>query len=344
MACITNLNYAGRAIPLQRRTAFKESTRAQGRVVHPAPNWAHHSRSTPIRNHLSPSARRASATSAAAGDASTQNPTATSQKSLTYTAYEGNSWGVRFDRAGVNMLVDPWLVGDLTFADQDWLYKGVKQTNLPGSVSDLTSDVDFLLISQGLEDHAHRPTLKQLDKNLPVVCSPSAAEVCRKLNFKTVISLGAGESCEMCGGKISITAAAGALVGPPWSTREAAFVVRETVPGGISLYYEPHCDYDFFDIRRIGTVDVVVSPVVSVDVAGFPLVKGYDGVAELARILRPSVIVPLLNGDIEQEGPLSQAVSSRGSVAELPELLRKRGVHGVKTAIPVPLVPMRVDI
>lgn len=46
------------------------------------------------------------------------------------------------------MLVDPWLVGDLTFADQDWLYKGVKQTNLPGSVSDLTSDVDFLLISQ----------------------------------------------------------------------------------------------------------------------------------------------------------------------------------------------------
>jgi hypothetical protein len=40
---------------------------------------------------------------------------------------------------------------------------------------------------QGLDDHAHRPTLKQLDKALPVVCSPTAAEVCRELGFKTVI-------------------------------------------------------------------------------------------------------------------------------------------------------------
>jgi hypothetical protein len=46
------------------------------------------------------------------------------------------------------LLTDPWLVGDLTFADIDWLYKGVKRTKPQGSVSDVTLGVDFLLISQ----------------------------------------------------------------------------------------------------------------------------------------------------------------------------------------------------
>eukprot|EP00193_Tetraselmis_chui_P002009 CAMPEP_0177759372 /NCGR_PEP_ID=MMETSP0491_2-20121128/4699_1 /TAXON_ID=63592 /ORGANISM="Tetraselmis chuii, Strain PLY429" /LENGTH=337 /DNA_ID=CAMNT_0019275201 /DNA_START=280 /DNA_END=1293 /DNA_ORIENTATION=+ len=284
---------------------------------------------------------RAAGTDTASGESSAS---ANSGKSLTYTAYEGNSWGVQFTQTGVRLLTDPWLVGDLTFADIDWLYKGVKRTKPQGSVSDVTLGVDFLLISQGLDDHAHRPTLKQLDKALPVVCSPTAAEVCRELGFKTVISLKAGQSCEMCDGKISITASAGALVGPPWSTREAGFVVKENVPNGVSLYYEPHCDHDFFDIRKIGTVDVVVSPAVSVDVGSFPLVKGYDGIVELARVLRPATIIPLLNADIEQEGVLAQVVTSRGTVQELPTLLRKNGMGSIQVVIPEPLKPMVVNI
>ena len=66
---------------------------------------------------------------------------------------------------------------------------------------------------------------------------------------------------------------AGALVGPPWSKRENGFVIRETAPGGVKLYYEPHCDYDEASVARIGKVDVVVTPANSQVLVNFPLVS-----------------------------------------------------------------------
>lgn len=62
--------------------------------------------------------------------------------------------------------------------------------------------------------------------------------------------------------------------GPPWSKREAGFVIKERMHEGVSVYYEPHCDFVDSSIRPFAPVDVVVSPVVSVDLGGFPLVKG----------------------------------------------------------------------
>lgn len=35
-----------------------------------------------------------------------------------------------------------------------------------------------------------------------------------------------------------------------------------------SLYYEPHCDFDASSLANVGPVDVVVSPVQSVLLAG----------------------------------------------------------------------------
>ncbi len=66
---------------------------------------------------------------------------------------------------------------------------------------------------------------------------------------------------------------AGALVGPPWSTRENGYVLSETVPGGIKLYYEPHCDFKSGSVEEVGQVDVVVTPPTSQVVLGFPLVS-----------------------------------------------------------------------
>ena len=65
---------------------------------------------------------------------------------------------------------------------------------------------------------------------------------------------------------------AGALVGPPWSKRENGFVVSETAPGGIRLYYEPHCDYDEDAVAKLGKVDVMVTPASSQVLIKFPLV------------------------------------------------------------------------
>lgn len=82
-------------------------------------------------------------------------------KSLTYTAYEGNSWQTTFHQSGqmqhlfsdelfacietfapitgVTVLVDPWLEGDLVFANQTWLYRGSK-----GALNDVKLDLDAI--------------------------------------------------------------------------------------------------------------------------------------------------------------------------------------------------------
>lgn len=69
---------------------------------------------------------------------------------------------------------------------------------------------------------------------------------------------------------------AGALVGPPWSKRENGFVLSESCPSGIRLYYEPHCDYDSSSVANIGKVDAVVTPANSQVLIKFPLVGSFD--------------------------------------------------------------------
>lgn len=68
---------------------------------------------------------------------------------------------------------------------------------------------------------------------------------------------------------------AGALVGPPWSKRENGFLFTEQVDGGMSLYYEPHCDYDESSLAGIQSVDVVITPTVNQELMSYPLVNIY---------------------------------------------------------------------
>jgi hypothetical protein len=140
---------------------------------------------------------------------------------------------------GICMLVDPWLVGKLTFADQEWLYKGIKMSKMP-DIQEIAQSTDFILLSQaqcnmvpcasftspshaslaprpclnlsivvlvtycgvliistlvgfflfetqqGLPDHTHIQTLKQLPKHIPVVSSPSGSTICKDLGFTDV--------------------------------------------------------------------------------------------------------------------------------------------------------------
>ena len=54
--------------------------------------------------------------------------------------------------AGVNVLVDPWFLGDLVFMDQDWLYKGIKRVvGKSAPVPDLAAlaaQTDVLVLTQ----------------------------------------------------------------------------------------------------------------------------------------------------------------------------------------------------
>lgn len=62
-------------------------------------------------------------------------------------------------------------------------------------------------------------------------------------------------------------------MGPPWSKRENGFLFTEQVEGGMSLYYEPHCDYDESSLAGIASVDVVITPTVNQELMSYPLVR-----------------------------------------------------------------------
>lgn len=263
----------------------------------------------------------------------------TFHEGVTMTAYEGNSFAIKFNQCGARVLVDPWLVQDLTFFDQGWAYTGRKRVLGPGrlNVNEIAGETDVILLSQYLDDHTHMPTLSRLPKNLPVIAQPEAAARIAPLGFTDVRTIAPGQQLEACGGRLRVRATAGALVGPPWSARQNGFVVEEVgVQRPARLYYEPHCDFDESSVRSVGRVDVVVSPVLDVLLGGYPLVKGEQELVKLLRLLRPAVLVPLLNAELDEEGSLVSLMSKRGDIQALRDTLAKAGLGDVDVDMPAP--------
>ena len=50
--------------------------------------------------------------------------------------------------AGVKILVDPWLVDELTFAGQRWLYRGKKTHISPVDPDEVAKGCDAVILSQ----------------------------------------------------------------------------------------------------------------------------------------------------------------------------------------------------
>jgi L-ascorbate metabolism protein UlaG (beta-lactamase superfamily) len=122
------------------------------------------------------------------------------------TWLDSNSWLLEIGQHRI--LIDPWLVGSLTFANLDWLFKGSRTKERP-----IPENIDLIVLSQGLEDHAHPPTLKQLDRNIPVVASPNAAKVVQELGYTSVTTLAHGETYKL-NQQLEITAVPGSPIGP----------------------------------------------------------------------------------------------------------------------------------
>ena len=221
---------------------------------------------------------------------------------LTYLG--SNSWLWQWENQ--NILVDPWLVGDLVFGNLPWLFKGTRGENAPV----LPERIDLILLSQGLEDHAHKPTLKTLDQNIPVVGSPKAAEVATELGFTQVTELAHGESYTLAE-KIEIRALSGAPIG---LEKENAYLLKSSEQ---SLYYEPH-GYPPEELKQYAPVDVVINPVVNLELplAG-PIIKGQESVVKLAEWVKPkTILATAAGGDINYEGVLLSLLKTNGSVEE----------------------------
>lgn len=246
------------------------------------------------------------------------------------TWLDNNSW--LWEIADQRILVDPWLIGPLVFGQQEWLFKGHKVEPQP-----IPENIDFILLSQGLEDHAHPQTLQALDKSIPVVGSPNAAKVVREFGFTEVTELEHGETVTRAG--LTIKAVPGAPIGP--MLLENGYVVTETTTG-LKLFYEPH-GYHQEELKTEAPVDVVITPMLNLSLPLMgPIIRGLKSADELADWLDPQVMLPTTDArQTEYEGLLLTFLKSSGGAEQVRERL---AAVGKSTQIINPQVGDRFEI
>jgi L-ascorbate metabolism protein UlaG (beta-lactamase superfamily) len=233
---------------------------------------------------------------------------------LTY--FDSNSWLIELD--GTRILLDPWLVGDLTFGGADWLFKGKKNQQHP-----IPEKIDLILLSQGLEDHAHPPTLKVLDKNIPVVASLNGAKVARDLGYTNVNALEHGAIYTLKD-KVEIKAVPGSLVGV--TTVENGYVLKGLISNK-TLYYEPHGNHSE-EVKTADSIDVIITPLISLKLPLIgAVIKGQKTALDLCQRLKPQVILATAaGGDISFEGILISILKAEGTLEDFQQLLKQNNL------------------
>lgn len=248
---------------------------------------------------------------------------------LTYL--DSNSWLI--EMGGQKILLDPWLVDILVFGNLPWLFKGEKKNSY-----EIPEKIDLLLLSQGLEDHAHPPTLKQLDRHIPVVASPNAAKVVRDLDYTQVIALGHGETFNLAD-RVEIKAVPGSSIGP--QLVENGYLLKE-LETGLTLYYEPHGNHSP-SLREIAPVDAIITPIVDLKIPLLgSVIKGQKNALEVCQWLQPQVILPTAaGGDVTFEGLLTLLLRSEGSSSQFQLLLEQ---NKLTTRVIEPLPGKRFEL
>ena len=235
---------------------------------------------------------------------------------MNLTYLDSNSWLIEID--GQRILLDPWLVGELTFSNASWLFQGKKNNPQP-----IPENIDLILLSQGLEDHAHPPTLKELDRHIRVVASPNAAKVVKKLGYTTVNVLDHEESFNLSE-KVSIKAVPGSPIGP--TLTENGYIIRG-LKSGKSIYYEPHGYHDD-SLKEAAPIDVIITPIINLKLPLLgAVIKGQKTALQVCKWLNPQVILSTAaGGDIDFQGLITSILQSDGTVEEFSELLKQNNL------------------
>ncbi|MCR8540350.1 MAG: MBL fold metallo-hydrolase [Prochlorococcus marinus CUG1439] len=205
-----------------------------------------------------------------------------------------NGWFIKFRKT--NLIIDPWLKGDLIFPPGEWFFKGSLERELS-----IDQDIDVILLTQGLPDHCHIPTLKTFKKDIPIICPRSAKEILEKIGFNSIKILEPKDKTHQC--NLSIEATAGA----PVPQIENGYIVKDDENN--SFYIEPHGYLD--KNLENQNLDAVITPTKNLEL---PLlgsfVKGADVIPKLINKFNPKFILSsTVGGDAKFSGFLNNFIS-----------------------------------
>ena len=204
-----------------------------------------------------------------------------------------NGWLIEFTKTKI--VIDPWLSGDLVFPPGEWFFKGSLDEDIP-----IPKDIDLILITQGLPDHCHIPSLKLFSKEIEIICPKSALKIFEELNFSSIKVIEPSERIFFRDIQIEATS------GAPVPQIENGYIV-ENKEGG--FYIEPHGYFDKTIISR--KLDAVITPTKNLEL---PLVgsfiKGVDVINDLITCFNPSFILSsTVGGEAKFSGILNKFIS-----------------------------------
>jgi L-ascorbate metabolism protein UlaG (beta-lactamase superfamily) len=231
------------------------------------------------------------------------------------TWLDSNSWLIEIGT--IKILLDPWLVDDLIFGNLPWLFKGQKKNTI------IPEQIDLILLSQGLADHAHIPTLKTLDRNIPVVASPNATKVVQELGYLNINTLKHGESFTFLD-QVKIKAVEGSPVGV--NLVENGYLITD-LNKSKTLYYEPH-GYHASSLKNEENINIIITPLVDLKLPLLgAVIKGQKTALEVCQWLKPQSILPTAaGGNVIFEGILMNFLKEAGTVDDFCQLLRQNNL------------------
>jgi hypothetical protein len=213
-----------------------------------------------------------------------------------------NGWLIKFKKT--NLIIDPWLKGDLVFPPGEWFFKGSLKEEIL-----LDKEIDVILLTQGLPDHCHVPTLEMFRKDTPIICPKSAVETLEKIGFSSIKMLKPTEKTNQF--NLNFVATAGA----PVPQIENGYIVKDDQDNG--FYIEPHGYLDENLDKQ--NLDAVITPTKNLEL---PLVgsfvKGADVIPKLINKFNPKFILSsTVGGDAKYSGLLNNFISVQDYQEEL---------------------------
>ena len=215
---------------------------------------------------------------------------------MTFKATYLGSNGWIIDFTNFKIIIDPWLIGDLIFPPGEWFFKGhlIDEISIP-------RDINLILLTQGLPDHCHIPSLDKFSKNIDIICPKSAYEIVKKLNYKSIQVISPSEKITYKDLEIEATS------GAPVPIIQNGYIVKNSK--GSSFYIEPHGFLDK-NLKKI-ELDAVITPTKNLELPFLgPFVKGADVIPNLINTFSPKYILSsTIGGEAKYSGFLNKFIS-----------------------------------